>query len=111
MKSKTRHCTRNEFAIEGRRDKNCNLPIAKPVRRHQQRAMPERENNRAGNLNTHRNALARGVERIDIAITKRRAQDANAERGDPRENGEQKPLLAREYVHEDECSRSGYVCR
>ena len=77
------------------------------MRADEQRAMPEGEDDRAGDIDADGHSCAGGIERVDVAVTQRGAECAYGQRGEWGNDGEQKLLLARECVHEDEfsCSR------
>ena len=75
--------------------------IAEAVRAGKQRSMPEGEDRGTGYFDADVRAWCG-----DVAVTKRGPKHADDERGERRDNGEQKSLLARESVHEDEFRRA-----
>ena len=94
----------DKFAVERWRDEDGDLFVAEAMRAHEERAMPEGKDDWARDFNADGHALARGVERVDVAVAQCRAECADEQCGERRNDGEQKSLLAREDRHEDECS-------
>ena len=97
----------DEFAVEGRRDEDGDSLVPEAVSAGEQRAVPEGEDDGAGDFDADGD-----VRRVDVAVAPGASEQADEENRDGRDDREEDSLLEREALHGVKCSwrRSMGVC-